>query len=249
MYQPEGLDHPVPLFVPSWSAATRPGQPRPVDRFSQDADGWIEIRDADTLAFPDWVLHWPTPPEGRYSLHVECGDDAGNVVGSSEKVAFKIDNVPCEVAFGQMEWSVAGANDWQALPPGCPVIRRPRGAAIELRVPWSADSPHFRDAYLTFTGCAGSDITPVLAEPADDRPVRQWHESVYDTHGGSTATYGVGATSPEGAYTLRLHAWTRATHPDFDPGPSGDFRLPQSVVGRELWRAIAIVDRAPGQTP
>jgi len=245
MYRTAGLSQPVPLFVPTWYAATTPGQPTPVVPFSQDAQGWIPIRPAGTLAIPDWVLHWPTPPSGRYALHVECGDGSGNLVGSAgDEVAFTVDNVPCHLAFGQLRWRAEGSGGWQALPASCPVIRRPQGTAIELEVPWSADSPHFRDASLTFSGC---EATSPSAIAADSPPIthRQWHDSVFDTHGGDTAFYTVTAGKPDGAYTLDLSAWTRATHPGFDAGPNSDFRFDQNVVWSHIRRVIAIVDECP----
>lgn len=241
MYRTEGTN-PVPLFVPTWYAPTRPGQPTPVVPFTQDAEGWIEIRPAEALAFPDWVLHWPTPLGGRYFLHLECGDGSGNLVGSpSDEVGFKVDNAGCQLSFGAIKWRPVGAGSWTTLPDECPVIRRPAGAAIELVVPWSADSVHFRNARLDFAGCGGSSSATI---GADTEPItyEQWHDSVLDTHGGDVAYYTVADWQPEGAYTLSLSAWTRAWQPGFDAGPPADFYFDPSWVWSYLPRAIAIVN-------
>lgn len=237
MYETDGVG-PIPLFVPVWYAPTTPGQPTPAVPFTQDVNGWIEIRPADTLAFPDWVLHWPTPATGRYSLHVECRDEAGNAVGApSDKVAFTVDNVPCNLAFGTIRWRELPSGGWTDLSPVCPVIRRTPGADVELQVPWSATSDHFRDATLYFAGC--DSPVPATSEVAT---YDQWHDSVGDMSGGATASFEIAGSRPDGAYTLVLDGWTRGFQPRFDTGPEADFFYDPSHVGRWLTRAIAVVN-------
>jgi hypothetical protein len=231
---------PVPLFVKDWEVAGSATNPESVVRFEQDPEGWVEIKPATSLKSPDCVLFWPTPLEGRYYLHVECRDDSG-IIGSSDEVAFTIDNVGCSLLLGPARWRQLPSGGWNTLPDLCPVIRRPAGVDIELEVPWSADSPNFRNAHLTFTGCGGS-ASSAISPTSGIRSREEWHDSVADTHGAGVAFYTVHAGQPEGAYTLSLEGWTRGFQPNDPNGPlSPRFRFDPSWVHSYAWRAIAIV--------
>jgi hypothetical protein len=237
----------------TWIAPRQgPGAPIP---FVPDGDGWYGIVNPAILVHPNWLLPWNTPhhSDGIYRLELELGQlTAGviNSVGTSAKRVFRVDNQYPSASFVEVRWrlaSVAGPwndmNSTVVLPAPantCPVIHRPAGQDLHLRVVWTASATHLRDATLVQSGCGGGGLVMI---DGGVEAYRHWHTGPLDNNISQTNLYLLPASRPPGCYTLGIHAWSRAFNPqDFDAASTHDWWVNQGF--RWYWpsRAISVVD-------
>lgn len=237
----------------TWIAPRQgPGAPIP---FVPDGDGWYEIKDPATLVHPNWLLPWNTPhhTDGIYRLELEIGRLTGgaiNAIGTSAKRVFRVDNLNPSAVFVEVRWRLASvAGPWNdmnstvvlpAPPNTCPVIHRPAGQDIHLRVVWTASATHLRDATLVQSGCGGGGL--VMLDGGVEA-YRHWHTGPLDNNISQTNHYLLPGSRPPGCYTLGIHAWSRAFNPqDFDAASTNDWWVNQGY--RWYWpsRAISVVD-------
>ena len=230
-----------------------PGAPIP---FVPDGDGWYELLPSAILVHPNWLLPWYTPgrADGIYRLELELGRLTGGVinpVGTSAKRVFRVDNQPPSASFVEVRWRLATAiGPWNdasstvvlpAPPNTCPVIHRPTGQDIHLRVVWTAAAGHLRDATLVQSGCGGGGL--VMLDAGGAEAYRHWHTGPLDNNISQTNHYLLPASRPPGCYTLGIHAWSRAFNPqDFDAASTHDWWVNQGFLGAFPSRAISVVN-------
>jgi len=188
-----------------------------------DAAGWYPVLPAADNWFPDLLLlEWPTNQflDGLYSVQLEVGNAAKNVIGTSSVVGFRIDNSAPFAQFTRLRWRKSGGI-FQELPLTCPVI--PRGVIpsdIEIEVSYTVSAAHLRSVQLGGGGCGGGSPTLLSALSTAEH----WHSSVGDNSVSNTATFQLLATAPAGAYSFNLLAASRAFNPaGGDGGHSADW--------------------------
>jgi len=227
--------------------------------FIPDADGWYAIVDPAILVHPNWLLPWNTrgKSDGTYRLQVELGRLTGATInpiagtaGHSAKRMFQVDNSKPATSFVEVRWrlaSVAGAwndsNSTVVLPAPantCPVIYRPTGQDIHLRVVWTAAAAHLRDAALVQSGCGGGGL---VALDGGAEAYRHWHTGPLDNNVSQTNHYLLPSSRPPGCYSLGIRAWSRAYNPqDFDAASTHDWWVNQAIRWSWPSRAISVVD-------
>ncbi len=247
----------MPLLGVTWIAPRQgPGSPIP---FVPDGDGWYPILPAAVLVHPNWLMPWNTNarPDGTYQLELELGRLTGgtiNSVGTSAKRAFEVDNSSPAASFIEVRWRPASASGtWNnsnstvvlpTLPGACPVIERPTGQDIHVRVVWSAASAHLRDAALVQSGCGGGGMVLLdTVETPLQESYQHWHTGDNDNNVSQTNHYLLPAGRPPGCYSLGIRAWSRAYNPqDWDAASTKDWWVNQGI--RRSWpsRAISVVD-------
>jgi hypothetical protein len=237
----------------TWVAPRQgPGAPIP---FVPDADGWYQILAAGDLVHPNWLLPWNTAgrPNGTYRLELELGRLVGgaiNPIGSSAKRVFEVDNSHPAASFVEVRWRPATAvGPWNdanstvvlpAPPNTCPVIHRPAGEDIHLRVVWTAAATHLRNAALVQAGCGGGGLVPL---DGGAEAYRHWHTGPADNNISQVNTYVLPSFRPPGCYTLGIRAWSRAFNPqDFDAASTQDWWVNQGYRWSWPSRAISVVD-------
>ncbi len=242
VYVLEGASE-VPFTSFSWHAPRLGGGP-PV-AFIPDANGWYGIVPAADLVFPHWLLNWETwrLPNGRYVVKLQLGNAAKSVVDESATVAFVVDNAAPNATFGTIDWRPAGGS-WNPLPSICPVLYRPAGIDLEIRVNYAASADHFRDVRLGVSGCDGAALTRVgnMAVAADRSRFEHWHIGPADNAWGHTGTFVLPAGAPDGAYTVALDAYGRAFNPaGSDGGPGADWHYDPAYARSHPRRAICVI--------
>jgi len=206
-----------------------------------DADGWYPIQPAGDLVFPHWLLNWRTQryANGRYEMQLELGDAAKNFVSSSAAVPIQIDNTRPHAVFTGMQWRPAGPGGWSTLPALCPVIRRPAGVDIEIRVSCEVSATHLRNAVLFGRSCEGTALAKLDAAADYD----YWHETKDHNSWTTTARFLVSGASDEGAYTIGINAQGRAFNPaGGDAGPSSGWDYDEEYSWTHPRRHVAIVN-------
>ena len=177
-----------------------------------DANGWYPVLPTADGWFPDLLLlEWPTNgfTDGLYSVQLEIGNGAKNVIGTSAVVGFRIDNSRPTHQFTRLRWRKTGGS-FQDLPLTCPVI--PRGVVpsdIEIEVSYTTAAAHLRSVQLSGGGCGGG--TPTLISPLST--AQHWHTSTADNSFTSVATFQLLATALAGAYSFNLVVASRAFNP------------------------------------
>jgi hypothetical protein len=180
---------------------------------THDANGYYPVLSPANDYFPyHTLLNWPTYayPDGRYRIHLELYNAAKARIwptGTPTYVHAVVDNrQPTTVDFVGLRWrrTVSGAS-WNSLPLNCPIIRRPEGEDIELRVTYHVAAHHLRDLRLGFYGCA-------LGNPLIDS-YAYWHQTVGDNSRVESWTTTLSGTSPPGAYRFHLSGRSRAFRP------------------------------------
>ena len=241
----------------TWVAPRQgPGSPIP---FVPDGDGWYLIQPAAILVHPNWLLPWNTEAraDGTYRLELELGRLTGGVInsiGTSAKRVFEVDNSSPAASFIEVRWRPAStAGPWDdsnstvvlpAPPDTCPVIYRPAGQDIHLRVVWSASAAHLRDAMLVQSGCGGGGLVRLDAveTPAQEN-YQHWHTGPLNNNVTQTNLYLLPGTRPPGCYTLGILAWSRAFNPqDFDAASTRDWWVNQGFRWSWPSRAISVVN-------
>ncbi|MHA6263288.1 hypothetical protein ACXYMO_08810 [Arenibacterium sp. CAU 1754] len=229
----------TPILDESWWAP-RLGAGGPF-HIVPDANGWYPILPAGDLVFPHWLLNWRTQryANGRYEMQLELGDAGKSVIDTSAAVPIQIDNTRPHAVFTAMHWRPAGPGDWLPLPAVCPVIRRPAGTDIEIRVSCDVSAAHLRNSVLFGRSCEGTALTKLDAVADYDH----WHVTEADNSWTTTARFLVGGASDEGAYTIGINAQGRAFNPaGGDAGPSSGWDYDEEYSWTHPRRHIAIVN-------
>lgn len=245
----------TPLLGISWMAP-RLGAGPPIP-FLPDADGWYPIVDPAILVHESWLLPWNTgaQPNGLYRLVLETGQLSGGAITPLEESAprlFLVDNDRPTLVFEEVRWrpsSVSGPwnqlNSTRVLPTAdpetCPVIERPAGQSIDLRVTWSAAATHLRNAALGQSGCSSAGGFELLdgGPPA----YRHWHTGPADNNVTQANHFRLPGTHPPGCYSLSLYAASRAFNPqDFDAASTQDWWVNQAFRDSHASRAISVVN-------
>jgi hypothetical protein len=181
-----------------------------------------------------------------------------NIVDTSAPRIFEVDNSKPSSSFVEIRWrdaSIGGpwtnANSNVVLPTPipntCPVINRPTGMDIHLRVIWMASSKHLRDAGLDQYGCGGGNMEMIDSPPVPPPPTmedyRHWHTGPFNNAVFQTNFFLLRGIRPPGCYTVRIRANSRAYNPqDWDAASTHDWWIDQ--VFRWVWRSrsISVVD-------
>ena len=193
-----------------------------------DAQGWYPVlpfsNNPSDNWFPDVLLDWITneSPDGLYTITLEIGDAAKNVITTSPSVGIRVDNSSPSVLFTALGWrfsDVGGA--FTPLSLDCPVIARgaiPRD--IDIQVSYSASATHFRSVELSASGCG---LSGTIARISSLDTVRHWStDPVADNSVSQTAVFQILQSSAAGSYSFGLSAVTRAFNPS--GGDGGDVR-------------------------
>ena len=221
-----------------WAPRLGPGGPIHI---VPDSNGWYPILPAGDLVFPHWLLNWRTQryANGRYEMQLELGDAGKNVVDTSAAVPIRIDNTRPHAVFTAMQWRPLGTGGWSPLPDVCPVIRRPQGTDIEVRVSCEVSAAHLRNAILFGRSCEGTPLGRMDATSDYDH----WHVNDADNAWITTARFLVSGASDEGAYTIGINAQGRAFNPaGGDAGPSSGWDYDEAYSWTHPRRHIAIVN-------
>ena len=233
----------MPFHGLKWYAPQYPSGPPFL--ITPDPNGWYDIKAAGDLVFPHWLLNWPTHgfANGKYTVRLQTGDGAKNVLDTSDPVCFVVDNTQPSHAFDSLRWrapGVPGYNTWRTLPTVCPIIRRPADTTIELEVQYQAWANHFRNVFLIGYGCGSGTFTQL--GPASD--FDHWHDdAVTDNHVSETAVLELPGTAAEGAYTVGLDIYGRAFNPaGGDNGPATNWEYNPSYSWSRPRGRIAVID-------
>jgi hypothetical protein len=231
----------VPFLGLEWYAP-RLGGGAPI-HFVPDSQGWYPVVPSAQLVFPHWLLNWPTSGSGTYDIRLQIGDAAKNPVGApSAVVKMRIDNSPPNVGFVQLRWRPVGG---AYVPPNtyvppftCIVIERPH-ADIEVEVRWTASATHFRNAFMSGSGCGGGSPVPQLPPSNFDH----WHQNFADNAVFRIASFIVPASAAQGAYGFRIDAYGRAFNAAGDGGgPSTNWLTDYSYSYNAVHLPVAIID-------
>lgn len=229
--------------------------PGPAIPFVPDGDGWYALVDPADLVHPHWLLPWNASARsnGLYRLELELGRLTGgaiNPVGTSAPRVFRVDNDAPSASLVEVRWRPAttvgawtDANSTLVLPAPpatCPVIERPAGQDIHLRVVWTVTATHLRDATLVHSGCGGGNLDLL---DGGIEAYRHWHTGPLDNNVSQTNHYLLRAIRPAGCYTLGIQAWSRACNPqDSNAASTHDWWVNQGVRWTHPFRAISVVD-------
>ena len=242
---------PVPFTDLSWWAP-RLGPGAPIHVMS-DEDGWYPILPEADLAHPNWLLSWPTTgfANGLYELRLELGASSGggiSVEKTGDPERFLIDNTRPDLTFLEIRWRLASeplsmpwTDDTSALlPEVCPVLTRPAGQAVHIRVAWMASAAHLRNAQLSASGCGAGGLSFVTGEDS----FRHWHIDENDNSISEQAVLLLPGDRPAGCYHVRLQGVGRQFNPSgFDYGPASNWFINQGGFGlRHISRAISLVN-------
>jgi hypothetical protein len=231
----------VPFLGLEWYAP-RLGGGAPI-HFVPDNQGWYPIVPAAQLVFPHWLLNWPTSAGGTYDIRLQIGDGAKNPVGApSAVVKMRIDNSPPNVGFVELRWRPVGGaylpQNTYFSPFTCIVIQRPP-VDIEVEVRWFASATHFRNAFLSGSGCGGGN--PVPQPPPSN--FDHWHQNFGDNAVFRIASFVVPAGVPQGAYGFRVDAWGRAFNAAGDGGgPATNWLTNYNYSYNAVHLPVAIID-------
>ncbi|MEZ5356136.1 MAG: hypothetical protein R2762_26165 [Bryobacteraceae bacterium] len=183
-----------------------------------DGAGWYPVLPQAENWFPDLLLlDWNTAAfaDGVYTLDLQLGNAAKNVVATSAQVRFVVDNSRPSFQFTKLRWRKSGGA-WHDLPLACAVI--PRGVVpsdIDIEVSFTSSAAHMRSVRFTAGGC-GAGGNPTLSSALST--VEHWHVNAADNTFNSTAIYSVAAVQPAGAYSLGATVAGRAFNPSGGDG-------------------------------
>ncbi|MCP9452006.1 MAG: hypothetical protein NNA23_04915 [Nitrospira sp.] len=158
-----------------------------------------------------------------------------------------MDNLRPTLHFNEIRWRLASiplTTPWTdsnstLLPAVCPVLTRPAGMDVHLRVVWQASASHLRDAQLSASGCGAGALS---FETGEDTHFR-WHVNSADNSVTRTAVLRLRGSLPPGCYHVRIDAWGRQFNPSgFDHGPSADWLINQVIDWNSSTRSISVVN-------
>lgn len=250
----------------SWKQFRWIGSPGHLDSLvvTPDANGWYEILSPADWPMSHWLLNWPTKnyQNGLYDIYMELGNNSKTVIHTTPAIALRVDNTWASgfgsagavAQFTSLAWRVEGETDadWKPLSFTCPVIRRPAGKAVEVKIAVQVATPHLRSIELWGRGCGGGKPLLQSGLPAlwelvpGGNGMRHWHTSAADNsfaNAGSPAIFKVPSSALSGAYTFHLRGRSRAFNPaGGDGGIEADWFYNPVYNGRHPTVAIAIVD-------
>ncbi len=234
----------VPFTTFSWNAP-RLGGGAPVP-FVPDANGWFAIVPAADLVFPHWLLNWESwrLANGHYTVKLQIANGAKAVTGESAAVVFEVDNTTPNASFGSIAWRVAGGGAWTTLPSLCPVLYRPAGQPVEIRVSYAASADHFRNVQVGVSGCDGGGLARIgdMTILAQRSRFERWHIAPSETGWSNVCTFALPAGAQDGAYTVALDAYGRAFNPaGSDAGPGADWNYDPAWSRTHPRRAICVI--------
>lgn len=219
-----------------------------------DAEGWYAIADAEKQVDPHLVMSWPVAGRGsgRHQLRLELGDGSKNNLAFSDGLPVMVDDRAPDLSLLSVRWRVAGSLEWgedsEMVGANCPVVHRPVGSDVELRVVWSASAPHFRNAQLQGQGCgAGSGLVHLSGsgDPAvvpSSATVARWHASTTETGLTRAEVFKLPKEALEGAYGVSTWASSRAFEPAGAAGPSADWHIDRSDRRRHHALRFAVIN-------
>lgn len=215
--QESGGSSPAPILNETWTSASFV-TPTGYVTMTPDADGWYPVSEALKQSDEHWVLNWQTTryPDETYQLRLEVADNTKSIIATSDPVPVVVDNAA--PAAGFLEILAKRSNQpWSAavdlLAETCPIVYRPAGLDINVRVRWQATAPHFRSATVSASGCGGGDPTVAPSVYLTGTSEHLWHASVTTTGTTRTAEYTVGSGLLQGAYGFSMSAESRAFSP------------------------------------
>ena len=209
------------------------------------SDGWYPITypflNANiSLLYRNLLLELPPAARGEYELTLELGDAGKNLIPAATPAPVKIyiDNTGPQGSFTKLEYSFSPITlTTTGLPElsfDCPIIRRPPGSTVYLRLSYEASAFHLYTASVSGAGC-------------DNTPLTLGGQTSFHYNGplNNVATGKVLATIPadEGAYSFDLRANTRAFYPALETTTTMNTPHVNAPIGGVYDRvAIAIVD-------
>ncbi len=215
-----------------------------------DSAGWYPILDpADGWNPANLLMNWPTGAAGSYRIGIELGNGSKAVIDSTGPIGVRVDNTSPAATFTGLAWRVAGASTWKHFASlVCPVVRRPHGADVDLRVGYQAAATHLLYARLAGAGCGGGAPTLKSAPswsdpPSGTHPAERWHANPLDNHVARTAVFDLAGSAPPGAYGFDLTVASRVFNPaGGDGGFEADWNYTSVVRWTPAHLPIAIVD-------
>ena len=189
-----------------------------------DANGWYAVLPSADGWFPEHLLlNWSTASfaNGLYTVVLEVANAAKTVINSSAPASFRIDNSKPAAQFTELRWRVAGGAWSGPLSMICPVVTRPmvgpNPVDIEFMVSYQVAATHLRSIQLSGGGCGGG--APSLTSAPNT--AEHWHTDPGNNAVTNSATFAISGSSPQGAYSFRLHAASRAFNPAGGDGGFG----------------------------
>jgi len=200
-------------FMHSWKNYRVVGGSLQKKNIAPDSNGWYSIIPAAENWHPhNLLMNWPTGSNGLYEVYMELGNASKSTIHTTSSVMFRVDNGRPSARFNKLEWREVGTSSWKELDIVCPVIERPIGKDIEIRISFEGWGEHFRSVVLYAAGCgAGS---PTLSSSQDTN--EHWYTNPSDNHFSnavSPAVYSLPGTLPQGAYRFSSRADSRAFNP------------------------------------
>lgn len=171
-----------------------------------DTNGFYPVLNPPSDYFPyHTLINWRSHnyPNGKYTIRLALYDAAHKPIGPAlHSINVKIDNsYPSRLDFLSLKWRV-GTGAWTSVPLGCPIIRRPAGSDIELKVEYNVAADHLRDYIIRFRGCGQ---TPLSTWNKD-----YWHHNTSDNNRVDTWTVPFSGTTTQGGYYFYLEGRSRA---------------------------------------
>jgi hypothetical protein len=227
-----------------WPPRLQPGFPF---HAIPDGDGWYEVLPEGQLVFPHWLLNWPSGAyaNGTYVVRLELGDGGKSHITYSDPVAFTIDNRAPNSGITQIRWRAQGG-------PGCLRMCCP-GSARQLTVRPGQTSRlsqvvRKRRAFSrrgpVWGCCGGGNPEPVLDPPPDERfDFYHWYVGPGDNAIARVALFTLAHRAPQGSYSFRIDAHTRAFNPSGDGGgPGVDWNTNYEYSHTHPSIGIAVID-------
>lgn len=220
-----------------------------------DANGWYPIAEAQKQVDPHLLMSWPIAARGSgpHSLRLELANSSKDHVAFSDPLPVMVDDRAPDLSLASVRWRASSAISWadaeELVGQDCPVVERPVGSDVEVRVVWSASAEHFRNAGLGGHGCGvGSTLEHVGGSPpgsavvVSPTEVARWHATTAETGLTRTDQFRIAASASQGAYAVTASAWTRAFEPAGAAGPSADWHIDRSDRGRHNRLRFAVID-------
>lgn len=237
-------------FTNTWKIYRFVGSPLHLEQRNvvPDANGWYEILPEDEGWMPHHLLmNWPTGTSDLYHVALQLGNASKSPIETQTPVAIRVDNSTPAAVFEELAWRVVGQPTWNVFPGlVCPVINRPKGADIEMRVKYSGSAEHLRAITLGASGCGGG--APSLHPPGDIAQAQHWHVHTGDNAEAKTAVFRLAGTAPPGAYGFHLNVTSRAFNPaGGDGGFEADWNYNPVYRYTHVSLPVSVVDViAPG---
>ncbi len=244
--QESGGSSPAPILNETWTSASFV-TPTGYVTMTPDPDGWYPVSEALKQSDEHWVLNWRTTryPDDHYQLRVEVADATKTTIATSDPVSVVVDNAAPTAGFLQI-LAKRSNEPWSAavdlLGETCPIVYRPAGLGIDVRVQWQATAPHFRSATVSASGCGGGDPTPVAAAYPTGTSEHLWHTTVTTTGTTRTAEYTIGSGLQQGAYGFAMSAESRAFSPAGASGAGVAWEIDPAYLRTHRSFRFAVID-------